>query len=424
MIKRVTLVSLTTPVRVVTLCGAPTAPAAANQTPTRTTIIAPRRRQRWTARLVTALLLVAAGLLVSPPVSYAGGPKLTVMTRNLYLGTALDNVVAASNEEEFVQAVSQDWAHVVATDFPTRAKALAAEILRAKPDVVGLQEVSLWRDQTPSNIVTGTAGPNAPDVKYDFLAFLQAELAAGGTAYTAVSTSTNADVEAPRSNPDSLNGYTDVRLTDRDVILVRSELAGKFSGAESGHYTAQFSVPSAVGPPLTFTRGWASINYRHDANRTVRIVVTHLEIEAGPAGAIQIAQGDELLEEIADDPNVVVLADINSAADCSTTDTYKNLTEELVDAWWINRPNECDSDGPRKVSRPGGGNLAGLSCCMNELLDNSTSTATTRIDVVLSKGALTATSATATGNVPFRRSPAPLWASDHFGVVAQLELAK
>ena len=119
------------------------------------------------------------------------------MTRNLYLGTALDNVTAASNFAEFVQAVSQDWAHVVATDFPTRAKALAAEILRAKPDVVGLQEVSLWRDQDVSDIVTGTTAPNATHVVYDFLAMVQAELRAGGTAYSAVSTSTNADVEAP-----------------------------------------------------------------------------------------------------------------------------------------------------------------------------------------------------------------------------------
>jgi len=61
---------------------------------------------------------------------------------------------------------------------------------------------------------------------------------------------------------------------------------------------------------------------------------------------------------------------------------------------------------------------------MNELLDNRTSTATSRIDVVLSKGALTATSAALPGNSPFRQSPAPLWASDHFGVVAQLELGK
>ena len=212
------------------------------------------------------------------------------MTRNLYLGTALDNVTAASNFAEFVQAVSQDWAHVVATDFPTRAKALAAEILRAKPDVVGLQEVSLWRDQDVSDIVTGTTAPNATHVVYDFLAMVQAELRAGGTAYSAVSTSTNADVEAPRSNSASPNGFTDVRLTDRDVILVRAELADKFSGAASGHYKDQFTVPSVVGP-LTFTRGWASIDYRHDANRTVRIIDTHLEIEAGPAGTTQVAQG-------------------------------------------------------------------------------------------------------------------------------------
>jgi endonuclease/exonuclease/phosphatase family metal-dependent hydrolase len=405
MIKGGTLASLTTLVRVVALCGAPTAPAVAHQTSTRTTTIARRRRQWWTARLVTALLLVAAGSLVSPPASHAAGPKLTAMTRNLYLGTALDNASSASNFAEFVQAVSQDWAHVVAMDFPTRARALAAEILRAKPDVVGLQEVSLWRDQAVSDIVTGTTVPNATHVVYDFLAIVQAELTAGGTAYSAVSTSTNADIEAPRLNSASPNGFTDVRMTDRDVILARTELADKFSGAASGHYTHQFTVPSVVGP-LTFTRGWASINYRHDANRTVKIVGTHLETESGPAGATQVLQGEELLGQVAGSPNALVLADINSAADGSQTLTYANLRKELDDAWSVN------------------GSDPGLSCCMNELLDNRTSTATSRIDVVLSKGALTATSATATGNAPFRQSPAPLWASDHFGVVAQLELGK
>jgi endonuclease/exonuclease/phosphatase family metal-dependent hydrolase len=349
-------------------------------------------------------MLVAAGPLVSPPASHAAGPKLTAMTRNLYLGTGLDNTLAASNFAEFVQAVSQDWAHVVATDFPTRAKALAAEILRAKPDVVGLQEVSLWRDQTVSDIVTGTTGPNATHVVYDFLAILQAALTAGGTPYTAVSTSTNADIEAPRLNSASPNGFTDVRITDRDVILVRTELANKFSGAASGHYTAQLTVPSAVGP-ITFTRGWASIDYRHDANRMVKIIDTHLETEAGPTA--QVAQGDELLGLVANSPNVVVLGDINSAADGSQTPTYANLTKKLADAWSVKGPND-----------------PGLSCCMNELLGNQTSTATSRIDVVLSKGALTATSATLTGNAPFRQSPAPLWASDHFGAVAQLELRK
>ena len=103
-------------------------------------------------------------------------------------------------------------------------------------------------------------------------------------------------------NSASPNGFTDVRITDRDVILVRTELADKFSGAASGHYTAQLTVPSAVGP-ITFTRGWASIDYRHDANRMVKIIDTHLETEAGPTA--QVAQGEELLGLVANSPNVV-----------------------------------------------------------------------------------------------------------------------
>ena len=120
----------------------------------------------------------------------------------------------------------------------------------------------------------------------------------------------------------------------------------------------------------------------------VKIIDTHLETEAGPTA--QVAQGDELLGLVANSPNVVVLGDINSAADGSQTPTYANLTKKLADAWSVKGPND-----------------PGLSCCMKELLDNPTSTATSRIDVVLSKGALTATSATLTGNAPFRQSPAP-----------------
>jgi hypothetical protein len=97
-----------------------------------------------------------------------------------------------------------------------------------------------------------------------------------------VSTSTNADAEAPRQGP---TGLIDLRITDRDVILVRSALAGKFSNPHDGHYAVQlsFTVP-ATGLPVTFTRGWASVDYRHDAGTTVRILDTHLEVP-GPGTA-------------------------------------------------------------------------------------------------------------------------------------------
>src|SRR3954469_11343906 len=154
------------------------------------------------------------------------------MTRNLYLGTGLDNTVFAESLPDLVSAVSTDWANVLATDFPTRARALADEIVGAHADVVGLQEVTLWRDQTPSDLLAHPA-PNATHVVFDFLAILQAQLAARGSPYTAVSTSTNADAEAPRQGP---NGLIDLRITDRDVILVRTPLAGKFSNPQHGLY--------------------------------------------------------------------------------------------------------------------------------------------------------------------------------------------
>ena len=191
----------------------------------------------------------------------AGGPELTVMTRNLYLGTGLDNTVTATTPGALVAAATQDWLNVVANDFPTRTRALAEEIVQAQPDVLALQEVSLWRDQTPSDIVTGDTTANAGHVVYDFLAILQAELAARDVPYVVESIPFNADAEAPRLDPSSANGLTDVRLTDRDALLVRAPLAGsspiRTTGAtprSSAVATPEVNVRPKDGP--SFGCGW------------------------------------------------------------------------------------------------------------------------------------------------------------------------
>ena len=179
---------------------------------------AARRAKAVTARV--ALLAVLALACAAVPAAAAradGGRHVSALTRNVYLGTGLTNREAATTFPDFVDAVSQDWANVVANDFPRRAKAATEIQFSPLPDVVGLQEVSLWRDQLVSDAVQGNRTPNATHVVYDFLPILQAELAARGIPYTAVSTSTNADAEAPRTNPASPTGFTDVRVTDRDV---------------------------------------------------------------------------------------------------------------------------------------------------------------------------------------------------------------
>jgi len=96
------------------------------------------------------------------------------------------------------------------------------------PDLVALQEVTLYRRQTPSDYQPGD-GPNATEVVLDFLATLMAEIDALGGGYRVAGESPNADVELPVS--DGAGGVFDIRLTDRDVILARDTV--RLSSSES-----------------------------------------------------------------------------------------------------------------------------------------------------------------------------------------------
>src|SRR5688572_27231384 len=99
-----------------------------------------------------------------------------VMTRNVYLGADLAPAIGAPDLASFVAGNGAVLRQVTATSFPVRAKGLAAEILDAKPDLVGLQEVALWRTG-PVSLTPLLGGPKtASTVRYDFLELLLAEL--------------------------------------------------------------------------------------------------------------------------------------------------------------------------------------------------------------------------------------------------------
>ena len=106
------------------------------------------------------------------------------MTRNLYLGADLAPAIGAPSLEAFVAATGQILREVTANDFPTRAEGLAQEILEKKPDLVGLQEVALWRTGPPSLApLLGGPGPNATTVRYDYLQLLLDQLNKGKKRY-------------------------------------------------------------------------------------------------------------------------------------------------------------------------------------------------------------------------------------------------
>ncbi len=239
------------------------------------------------------------------------------MTQNLYLGSSLGPALEAQTPEAFVEAVAQIYATVQYTNFPARAEAIAAEVEEKGPDLIGLQEVTNWT----------TVGENAP-AGYDFLAILQSDLEARGLHYTAASISHNANIgPAPLAFPGCVEPgpvFTCyVTLEDRDVILVNDETPGlAWSNPQSGQYATQQTIASPVGP-LSFDRGWASIDatLKH---QPFRFVDTHLETEESPL--VQQEQAAEFLAGPGNGGTVVATGDFNSASDGSTTTSYAQLT--------------------------------------------------------------------------------------------------
>ncbi len=353
---------------------------------------------------------IAAMLATQPAdASVAGRRDVTVMTLNLYLGSSLAPALEAMTPGEFIEATARIYATVQYTDFPARAEAIADQIQHKEPDLVGLQEVAKWT----------TEGLNPPP-GYDFLEILQAALADRGLSYSVAAVSNNAMIgpvplvvsgqSCPvLEGPQFTCGLT---LEDRDVILVNDDRAGlTWSNPQSGRYAAQAVLETPVGP-LSYDRGWASIDARLN-NQPFRFVNTHLETE--DYSDTQVAQTLEFLAGPGRGGTIIAVGDFNSAADGSTTTSYAWLSApgNFSDAW------DEDELGP------------GWSCCQASntpplapgALNNPVSTLQTRIDLILSRGAARSDGdeAILIGDTPFQATP-PFWLSDHAGVVAEVRL--
>ena len=207
-----------------------------------------------------------------------------VMTRNLYLGADLTPVIGATDLASLVAGGSKVLRQVTATNFPVRAKGLAAEILDAQPELVGLQEVALWRTG-PASIAPLLGGPKtATTVRYDFLALLLGELNAGEERYRPVVIQEELDFEAPADENGIVgdgpapisNAELNARLTLRDVILMRVDAGVHVSEPMAGHFQHLLEVP-ILGSSLAVTRGWTRVDARVRGGRPFRFVNTHLE---------------------------------------------------------------------------------------------------------------------------------------------------
>ena len=321
------------------------------------------------------------------------------MTQNLYLGAALDPVLNAT-PAQLPTAVAQAFAQVQATNFAERAERLADEIAATRPDVIGLQEVALYRRQSPGDAITGGTTP-ATIVVLDFLQVLRDSLAARGLSYVAVATRTGLDLEAPMSTGTGPSGptYDDLRFTDRDVILASGAVTT--TNPSTADFVAKAFVTTG-GMTIYIPRGWTSVETAVGSS-VIRIVNTHLEIEA--AAPFQEAQAQELIDLLTPESHpVLLIGDFNSAANVTTTQSYGLLTSSgFHDAWVARHPTD-----------------SGPTCCQASDLLNATSTLDQRVDIVFWRGPFSVSRADVVGVAQTDRTTSGLWPSDHAGVVATL----
>jgi endonuclease/exonuclease/phosphatase family metal-dependent hydrolase len=382
-------------------------------------------RARAVARLLP-IVLCALALVVAfaaPAAAHRGhghrnGKPLTVMTRNLYLGGDITRPLAAlgvppdQQAQVFVAANTTLRAIVDQTSFPLRAQALAREIRQRRPDLIGLQEVALWRhgplDGSPATVVD-----------YDFLQLLLNALAARGEHYHVAHVQQESDVAGPAFLGGALQN---VRLTMRDVVLERARNGVHVLDASGGNYAARIPLTIA-GQSLSFIRGWEVVDVRA-GGRTVRFLNTHLESQSSD---VALAQAQELLAGPAAPVGLptIVVCDCNtdplsSAVDpggsAADRDPYLAITGAgFSDEWLRFAPAE-----------------QGFTDGLSELVNDSPAQAATafdhRIDFVFGRRAdgspMPVGHGWVTGKDPDERTPPTaigrLWPSDHAGVAIRL----
>jgi endonuclease/exonuclease/phosphatase family metal-dependent hydrolase len=357
-----------------------------------------KKRSGWRGAGFALLIVALCGSFSSAQPDTPRG-EVRVMTQNLYIGALLDPVIEADNPIALLFAVDTAWQAVQDTDFPERAKSIADQIAREKPDLVGLQEVALWRIQSPGDILSGGSVP-ATEVAYDFLATLLGELEARGQFYDVAVSLEGMDAELP-----SITGY-DIRFTDRDVTLVRRVHNGngpvKLLSTDAGYFDTLLTVP-VVGGTIALKRGWsvADVKVR---GRTMRFVNTHLESVhplVRQAQAYELATGP-----LATSLPVICLGDFNTDAAGDGSDGYNILLGAglgLEDAWTDVYPS-----------------AAGLTWGHDPDLLNATPTFTERLDLILYRGPFRVLEIDVIGDRQADRTESGLWPADHAGVVAVL----
>jgi endonuclease/exonuclease/phosphatase family metal-dependent hydrolase len=387
----------------------------------------------FTLTLLSASLLGIAGA--------ASSAEIDVMTQNQYLGADIAPLIGAIGTPGFNDAVVSALEQIADNRSQERFKALAVQITKRRPHLVGLQEVWQFVCIPVAPQLPGLP-PNYPctdpSIAGAFADHLTGTMAALGTTYRKVAIVENFSIQFFQIPPGSgtpqlpegtlvpgipffVNGVPAfLQVMDRDAILARSDVVAtkfEYPCSKVSADGCNYNIDLPLGALGSVKRGFVAVNATVD-KVNYRFVNTHLEVEASDSipGEVQAAQAFQLVATVVPgtplNRRLIIVGDMNSspndAASSLPTPYTIYAAAGLYDAWLL---------------RPG--NVPGFSCCQLEDLSNQRSLLTRRIDLILSwemprkvKEARLLGDVTADKTWPPGRG---LWPSDHASVAAQLQ---
>ena len=324
--------------------------------------------------------------------------EISVMTRNMYIGADVDAAMlalATPDPSDDLPALMVALQTLQRTDFATRVAAMADEIDRIRPDVVGLQEVY---DLT---VIPAWLGLPGDPVQIDFLAALQAALAARGLGY---------EVAARNTTTDATVAGGAVHIVDHDALLVNPARVTLDGPAVEAVFQANLGP---IAPGVTILRGYVARPATVGGVQTL-LVNAHTESGADPQIAgLRYYQASELAAFIGAAPRVVLTGDFND--DASSLMYGALASASLTDTWAALR-----------------GDAPGYSCCQAPDLSNRRSTLSQRIDFIWTRG-FAGPSGRVAGEIDLvsahpsalvRGAFGLVWPSDHAGIVARLSVPR
>ena len=367
-----------------------------------------------TALMVVPLFAATAEAKPKKPKSV----QVKVMTRNIFLGADLTPALEASGFGEFIAANGEILREVDETNFPLRAQGLAQELKQKKPDLVGLQEVALWRDGPFNAEAALNQAPVATNVVYDFLDLLLAQTEARGLDYRAAVIKEEFDFEAPADydgdpSTGTLGGEKNGRLTMRDVILVNedSKVKAKLKNPQTGTFASLYT-PNISGLDVPVTRGWTAGDVtvkkgkgKRQVKKKFRFVNTHFEAfdDETQVPSIRAQQAAELLAGPAKAKKAIILGDFNSNVP-GVQPGDEQAYQTLLDGGYTER----------STSNP-------LSCCVSNLFTSPPSEFDHQVDHIMtnqSRKKVKLVNSSVTGLEQVNG----IYNSDHAGVFSTLKL--